>query len=125
MRSSSVRSTDRAPFGRPNGALHCRDASWHAGCSSRSRRLCLGVLWVRAKALVTAYVSRIRDGGGRNMAGLGDKVEGKAKELKGKLTGDKATEMEGKGQQAAGELKDTVDDVADEMRDRSRDRTRR
>ena len=59
------------------------------------------------------------------MAGLGDKVEGKAKELKGKLTDDEATEMEGKGQQAAGELKDAVDDAADEMRDRSRDRTRR
>ncbi len=54
------------------------------------------------------------------MAGLGDKVEGKAKELKGKLTGDKATEMEGKGQQAAGEIKDAADDVADEMRKDSR-----
>ncbi len=58
------------------------------------------------------------------MAGLGDKVEGKAKELKGKLTGDKATEMEGKTQQAAGELKDTADDLADEMRKDSRTRSR-
>ncbi len=54
------------------------------------------------------------------MAGLGDKVEGKAKGLKGKLTDDKATEMEGKAQQAAGELKDTADDLADEMRKDSR-----
>ncbi len=54
------------------------------------------------------------------MAGLGDKVKGKAKEVKGKVTDDKATEMEGKAQQAAGELKDTADDVADEMRKDSR-----
>ena len=58
------------------------------------------------------------------MAGLGDKVGGKAKELKGKLTGDKATEMEGKVQQAAGEIKDAADDVADEMRKDSRSKTR-
>ena len=53
------------------------------------------------------------------MAGLGDKVEGKAKEIKGKLTDDEPTEMKGKAQQAAGKLKDTADDVADEMHDRS------
>ena len=53
------------------------------------------------------------------MAGLGDKVEGKAKEMKGKLTDDEPTEMEGKAQQAAGKVKDTADDVADEVRDRS------
>jgi uncharacterized protein YjbJ (UPF0337 family) len=53
------------------------------------------------------------------MAGLGDKVEGKAKEIKGKLTDDEPTEMEGKAQQAAGKVKDTADDVADEVRDRS------
>ena len=58
------------------------------------------------------------------MAGLGDKVEGKAKELKGKLTGDRATETEGKTQQVAGELKDTADDLADEMRKDSRTRSR-
>jgi len=54
------------------------------------------------------------------MAGLGDKVEGTAKEVKGKLTDDEATEMEGKTQQAVGEVKDTADDVADEVRDKSR-----
>ena len=52
------------------------------------------------------------------MARLGDKVGGKAKEIKGKLTDDEATELEGKAQQATGEIKDPADDVADEMRDR-------
>jgi uncharacterized protein YjbJ (UPF0337 family) len=59
------------------------------------------------------------------MAGLGDKVEGKAKEIKGKVTDDKSTEMEGKAQQAAGKIKDTADDVADEMRDRTHAKTHR
>ena len=59
------------------------------------------------------------------MAGLGDKVEGKAKEIKGKLTDDEATEVEGKAQQAAGKIKDTADDVADEVRDRSHGKSRR
>jgi uncharacterized protein YjbJ (UPF0337 family) len=54
------------------------------------------------------------------MAGLGDKVEGKAKEWQGKLTDDESTEMEGKAQQAVGEVKDAADDVADEVRDRTR-----
>ena len=54
------------------------------------------------------------------MAGMGDKMEGKAKEWKGKLTDDEATEMEGKAQQAAGEMKDTADDLADDMRRKSR-----
>ena len=58
------------------------------------------------------------------MAGLGDKVEGKAKEWQGRLTDDEATEMEGKAQQAAGKVKDTADDVADEVRDRSHARDR-
>jgi len=55
----------------------------------------------------------------RTMAGLGDKVEGKAKEIKGKVTDDKSTEVEGKAQQAAGKVKDTADDIADEVRDQS------
>ena len=54
------------------------------------------------------------------IAGLGDKVEGKAKEWQGKLTDDESTEMEGKAQQAVGEVKDAADDVADEVRDRTR-----
>ena len=58
--------------------------------------------------------------GDNSIAGLGDKVEGKAKEWQGKLTDDESTEMEGKAQQAVGEVKDAADDVADEVRDRAR-----
>ena len=58
------------------------------------------------------------------MAGLGDKVEGKAKEWQGKVTDDEATELEGKSQYTVGEMKDAADDVADEARDRSRERPR-
>ena len=43
------------------------------------------------------------------MAGLGDKVAGKAKEVKGAATGDKKTKMEGKAQGAKGNLKHTAD----------------
>jgi uncharacterized protein YjbJ (UPF0337 family) len=39
------------------------------------------------------------------MAGLSDKVVGKAEELKGKVTGDKAEELKGKARQARGEAK--------------------
>jgi uncharacterized protein YjbJ (UPF0337 family) len=42
------------------------------------------------------------------MAGLKDKVEGKAKEVKGAATGDKKTEAEGKVQGAKGNLKDAA-----------------
>ncbi|HEY7066242.1 MAG TPA: CsbD family protein [Chloroflexota bacterium] len=42
------------------------------------------------------------------MAGLKDKAEGKAKEVKGAATGDKKTEMEGKAQGAKGNVKDAV-----------------
>jgi len=42
------------------------------------------------------------------MAGLGDKVAGKAKEVKGAATGDKKTEVEGKAQGAKGKLKDAA-----------------
>ena len=43
------------------------------------------------------------------MAGLGDKVAGKAKEVKGAATGDKKTEAEGKAQGAKGNVKRAVD----------------
>jgi len=45
------------------------------------------------------------------MAGLGDRVEGKAKELKGKITGDKIEEAEGKAQQAAGKMKGKLEEA--------------
>jgi uncharacterized protein YjbJ (UPF0337 family) len=47
--------------------------------------------------------------GASTMAGLGDKIEGKAKEVKGAATGDKKTELEGKAQGAKGDVKDAVD----------------
>ncbi len=43
------------------------------------------------------------------MAGLGDKAAGKAKEVKGAVTGDKKTEAEGKVQGAKGNVKDAAD----------------
>ena len=45
------------------------------------------------------------------MAGLGDKAAGKAKEVKGAVTGDKKTEAEGKAQGARGNIKKTADKV--------------
>lgn len=56
------------------------------------------------------------------MAGLGDRVEGKAKELKGKLTGDKVEEAEGKAQQAAGKMKGKVEEAREKAAKTSSDR---
>jgi uncharacterized protein YjbJ (UPF0337 family) len=47
-----------------------------------------------------------------------DQIEGKAKEVEGKLTDDKTREAEGKAQNAWGDAKEKADDVADEVRDR-------
>ena len=43
---------------------------------------------------------------------MDDRIEGKAKEAEGKLTGDKGTEAEGKAQGALGKAKDAVDKVS-------------
>ena len=43
------------------------------------------------------------------MAGMGNKVVGKAKEVKGAVTGDKKTEAEGKVQGAKGNVKRAAD----------------
>jgi uncharacterized protein YjbJ (UPF0337 family) len=40
------------------------------------------------------------------MAGLDDKIAGKAKEIKGKVTDDEAEEAEGKARYAKGDLED-------------------
>jgi phage terminase small subunit len=40
-----------------------------------------------------------------------DKIEGKAEELKGKVTGDRGTELKGKARQAAGEAKRLARDL--------------
>ena len=52
------------------------------------------------------------------MAGTEDRVEGKAKELEGKVTGDEAREAEGKGQGMLGKAKDKASDAADSVRGR-------
>lgn len=51
------------------------------------------------------------------MAGLGDKVEGKAKELQGEITDDDAKKVEGEAQQARGEVKDAAADIRAEVKD--------
>lgn len=43
---------------------------------------------------------------------MNDKLEGKAKEAEGKLTGDADREAEGKAQSAAGHAKDAAADAA-------------
>jgi uncharacterized protein YjbJ (UPF0337 family) len=40
-----------------------------------------------------------------------DKVQGKAEEVKGKVTGDRATELKGKARQAVGEAKRLARDL--------------
>ncbi len=52
------------------------------------------------------------------MAGTEDRVEGKAKELEGKATGDEAREAEGKGRGLLGKAKDKASDTADSLRGR-------
>jgi uncharacterized protein YjbJ (UPF0337 family) len=54
------------------------------------------------------------------MAGTDDRVEGKAKELKGKATGDEAREAEGKGQGTLGRTQDKAEDAADSLKDAGR-----
>jgi uncharacterized protein YjbJ (UPF0337 family) len=56
--------------------------------------------------------------------GLIDKLKGKGKEVEGKATGDTSREVEGKFDQAKGEVKDAVEDVKDaagKVADRARD----
>jgi uncharacterized protein YjbJ (UPF0337 family) len=52
----------------------------------------------------------------RAMAGEMDKMKGKAKEWAGKATGDKKTEMEGKTDQAKGDVKGTAHDAKEGAR---------
>ncbi|MFN2471773.1 MAG: CsbD family protein [Gaiellaceae bacterium] len=47
-----------------------------------------------------------------------DKVEGKAKETEGELTGDEAREKQGEAEQKWGEAKGKVEDAKDEVKDR-------
>lgn len=49
-----------------------------------------------------------------------DKIKGKAKELEGKLTGDRARQAEGKGQSKVGGLKQDAREVRDKIEGRDR-----
>ena len=46
-----------------------------------------------------------------------DEAEGRVKEAAGDLTGDKDLQREGKTDQAAGNIKEGVDDVSDKAKD--------
>ena len=47
-----------------------------------------------------------------------DRIEGKAKEVEGKITDDESREAEGKAQGAWGETKDKVDDAWEGAKDK-------
>jgi uncharacterized protein YjbJ (UPF0337 family) len=48
-----------------------------------------------------------------------DRVEGKAKELEGKITDDESREAEGRTQGKWGELKDKADDAWEDVKDKA------
>ena len=50
-------------------------------------------------------------------SGLKDKIIGKAKEVEGKLTGDKSREVEGKAQQVKGKVKVKGKKVKEDIED--------
>ena len=47
-----------------------------------------------------------------------DRIEGKAKEYEGKLTGDESREAEGRVQEKLGEAKDKADDLWEDAKDK-------
>lgn len=51
-------------------------------------------------------------------SGLKDKIIGKAKEVEGKLTGDKLREAEGKAQKKKGEVTGRVNKVKENVREK-------
>jgi len=51
-----------------------------------------------------------------------DEVEGKAKQVEGKVTGDKSREAEGDVQEGWGSLKDKAGDAVDDLKDDDKDR---
>lgn len=51
------------------------------------------------------------------MSGDMDKMKGKAKQAAGDLTDDKSLEREGEKDEAAGKMKDKVDDAKDSVND--------
>jgi uncharacterized protein YjbJ (UPF0337 family) len=55
------------------------------------------------------------------MAGEREQITGTAKEWEGKLTGDRAREMQGRAERTGGKLKDRAEDVKDKVEDTARD----
>ena len=55
------------------------------------------------------------------MGEMKDKVQGKAREVKGKVTGDKSDQVKGKAQQVKGAIEGKLDDIKSSSRDDSRD----
>ena len=47
-----------------------------------------------------------------------DRIEGKAKELEGKVTGDESREAEGRAQGKVGEVKEKADDAWEDVKDK-------
>jgi uncharacterized protein YjbJ (UPF0337 family) len=47
-----------------------------------------------------------------------DRIEGKAKEVEGKITGDESREAEGRAQSKWGEAKDKADDAWEDVKDK-------
>ena len=50
-----------------------------------------------------------------------DRIEGKAKEIEGEITGDESREAEGEIQGKWGDVKDKVDDVWEDAKDKAGD----
>jgi len=50
-----------------------------------------------------------------------DRIEGKAKEVEGKVTGDESREAEGRAQGTWGEIKDKADDAWEDAKDKGED----
>lgn len=50
-----------------------------------------------------------------------DRIEGKAKEIEGEVTGDESREAEGEIQSTWGELKDKADDAWEDTKDKAGD----
>lgn len=50
-----------------------------------------------------------------------DRIEGKAKEVEGKVTGDESREAEGRAQGTWGEIKDKADDALEGAKDKGED----
>lgn len=54
--------------------------------------------------------------------GTTDKVKGRVKEAAGDLTGNQRLKNEGRKDQAAGKVKDTVNRVVDKIKDKTKNR---